>query len=759
MGEVTVIGVRHHSPACARLVRHVLRAVRPATVLIEGPADLNGRLAELLLDHEPPLAVFTWYRDGERRHASWTPFCAYSPEWVALREGAALGARVRFADLPAWHPAFAGVQNRYADPGELAAARYRRLLLERTGLDGYDALWDHLFEQPAEPDVLRERLDRYFAHLRDGAAPSERDAPREAFLRRWIGWARAQGGDVVVVCGGWHQPALSGVEPIPGDEPPVDAPADGSAHDSWLVPFGYRRLDAFAGYQSGMPSPAWYEAVWELGPEAAPERVLQAAIAHLRRKGIPASTADLVGLRTSAEALARLRGHVALARTDILDALAGALVKTALEVPLPWSRRGPLLAGTDPVLVEVVSVFSGSREGRLAAGTPEPPLAADLRRALAEAGVAPARRPRGVDLGLRDPADLARSRVLHRVRVLGVPGFERRSGPTRASEATWREAWSVASHPHATAAILEAGGWGPTLESAAAARLEAQLGEAGGAVGRLAELLGDAVAVGISTLADSALQAVALAVGRTVDLSGLGAATTELLAQWRHGDLLGATGARLLAGTLAAAAERLLWLVEGVSGPDAPAERGHLVALVALRDVARAGLVDRPLALAVLGRRARDPAAPPALRGAALGFAWSLGERPAGDAAARAVRAAATPERFGDFLAGLFALARDEVTAEPALAAELDAALVGFDEHGFLVALPSLRMAFAWLPPAERARLARRVLARHGADPDHAADWLALDVAPAVVARGLALERRVEALVERYGLGPVEEAP
>jgi hypothetical protein len=68
-------------------------------------------------------------------------------------------------------------------------------------------------------------------------------------------------------------------------------------------------------------------------------------------------------------------------------------------------------------------------------------------------------------------------------------------------------------------------------------------------------------------------------------------------------------------------------------------------------------------------------------------------------------------------------------------------------------------MAFAWLPPAERARLARLVLARHGADPDHAADWLALDVDPAVVARGVALERRVEGLIERYGLGPVGEAP
>jgi hypothetical protein len=81
---VTFIGVRHHSPACARLVAATIEALRPAYVLIEGPADLNGRIGELLLGHELPVAVFSSYRDGERRHGSWAPFCAYSPEWVAL---------------------------------------------------------------------------------------------------------------------------------------------------------------------------------------------------------------------------------------------------------------------------------------------------------------------------------------------------------------------------------------------------------------------------------------------------------------------------------------------------------------------------------------------------------------------------------------------------------------------------------------------------------------------------------------------------
>src|SRR5690349_23405165 len=110
-----IVGVRHHSPACARLVRDTILRVQPLHVLIEGPADFNARIDELRLPHALPVALFTYYRDEQRMHASWTPFCEYSPEWVALTVGHDTGAQVRFCDLPAWHPTFAGRRNRYAD--------------------------------------------------------------------------------------------------------------------------------------------------------------------------------------------------------------------------------------------------------------------------------------------------------------------------------------------------------------------------------------------------------------------------------------------------------------------------------------------------------------------------------------------------------------------------------------------------------------------------------------------------------------------
>ena len=57
---VHVVGVRHHSPACARLVAHAIATRRPKHVLVEGPSDMNGRTGELLLPHAPPIAVFSY---------------------------------------------------------------------------------------------------------------------------------------------------------------------------------------------------------------------------------------------------------------------------------------------------------------------------------------------------------------------------------------------------------------------------------------------------------------------------------------------------------------------------------------------------------------------------------------------------------------------------------------------------------------------------------------------------------------------------
>lgn len=776
-----VVGVRHHSPACAQLVRHVIETVRPRHVLIEGPSDFNERLSELELPHSFPIAIFTYYQDAERRHASWTPFCSYSPEWIAIEAGRSVGAEVRFCDLPAWHPAFEGRANRYADrDGIKEQARTEkalRALTERTHTDDIDALWDHLFEHPTEKDELARRLETYFEHLRSDARGGERDEPREALMARWVAWALHEGQEdgsaVVLVCGGWHAPrvkrdaltlarASAVIEmPPPDREPEIDSEGRPVRHGSYLVPYTYKRLDAFAGYESGMPSPAYHEWVFEDGHERAADRVMAAVIDRVRKKKQPLSTADLIAARSLATALARLRGHTVTMRTDILDGLAGALVKDGMEVPFPWARRGTLAPRTEPILVEVVGALSGDREGMLAPGTPRPPLAADVRDELERCGLPLTNSRTKVSISLRDEHGRAKSRVLHRLRVLEIPGFSRESGPNWATDTQLDETWTLVSSIEQDAALIEASEWGATLEAAALARLEAELLNARGRLSALARILGISVFVGIEGLDARIIAEVASGVSSEPSLGELGAAAARLLDLTLHGELFGADGAQQVEEVLVAAFDRGLWLLEGMNGGAAPLDENIVHAVVALRDLLRRGPNEvraaRERADGVFSRRSVDMECPPSIRGACLGALWSLerlGEPGVATAhAVRAVRAAALPSAIGDFLCGLFATARVQVFDSEPLIAAIDDVLVGLGDEELLVALPSLRLAFGYFPPRERALIARTVLGIHGGDAEAAHGLVSkLRLRPDDIALGLALDLRMTERARRYGL-------
>ncbi|MBC7978128.1 MAG: hypothetical protein H7138_24355, partial [Myxococcales bacterium] len=316
---ITIIGVRHHSPACARVVRHAIETLRPRFVLVEGPVSMNGRLDELGLGHRPPVALFSFAIREDGRSASFYPFADYSPEWVALTCARELGATARFIDLPAHHSAFGEEENHYSD-AELQRSRRFAELIEKLGFENGDAMWDHLFEQPADPAELAVRLRAYFEALRADEAATPGDMQRERFMAQSIAAAQAEqpGAPIVVVCGGYHAaelarliPTMPGVAPDPAAfvEPDDPAPSPIVREGIYLVPFSFRRLDAFRGYVSGMPSPAFYQAVWDDGPAAGAQRMFERAITTLRSRKRRISPADAIAASTMIEGLRRLRGH------------------------------------------------------------------------------------------------------------------------------------------------------------------------------------------------------------------------------------------------------------------------------------------------------------------------------------------------------------------------------------------------------------------------------------------------------------------
>jgi hypothetical protein len=281
-GRVIYFPVRHHSPTAARLVGQLIRSQRPAIVLIEGPSDYNPLMHELLLGHQPPVAIFSYVARGENDRVSvYYPFCVYSPEWQAIQVAGQCQIPSRFIDLPlAQMPrADTPASNRYAD-GQLRRSRYIQALSDKLGIDGFDELWDRYIE--LEPDLT---LDEYFrrAHLvcaqirlLDGQV-SGHDAAREAFMAQSVRAALAEyAGQVLVVTGGYHSLGLyqlltaAAVAAAPAEAeaatPAPDTPSLAEApivdRGIALTPYTYARLDSLTGYDAGMPNPGFYHQLW-----------------------------------------------------------------------------------------------------------------------------------------------------------------------------------------------------------------------------------------------------------------------------------------------------------------------------------------------------------------------------------------------------------------------------------------------------------------------------------------------------------------
>ncbi len=132
-----------------------------------------------------------------------TPFAEFSPEWQALHAARSIQAQTWFIDLPCW------AQSEEDEDEPVAANDHQALLLLATSMDNSDTLWDHLFEDESQQSTLQSALAQYFVQLRGNDAGDSVNRQREAFMARWIARAMQQNnGNVLVVCGGWHAPAL-----------------------------------------------------------------------------------------------------------------------------------------------------------------------------------------------------------------------------------------------------------------------------------------------------------------------------------------------------------------------------------------------------------------------------------------------------------------------------------------------------------------------------------------------------------------------
>ncbi|MDX2272298.1 MAG: DUF5682 family protein [Cyanobacteriota bacterium] len=789
-GSVIFFPVRHHSPTAARLLQHLLREKRPQAILIEGPCDFNEQLSELLLPHQLPIAIYSYttMEDGGRRGAFY-PFCLYSPEWQALQIGHELGSHLQFIDL-SWQTlsTIAQVSQRYAD-GQLRESPYIRRLCQQLGVETFDDLWDTLFEIDPALSLLDylERCHLLCWHIRlTSEVVSLEDRQREAFMLRQIQAVSQTGVDsIVVVTGGFHSYALytawqgspfpspatpnegfsedQGIDQAVGSPEPLlggeeddlltrySSPRSGIA----LTPYSYNRLDSLTGYEAGMPGPGFYHMVWEsrqAGQGEIHPPLLAQVTQALRRQKQPVSAADWIAVETTAKALALLRGHAQVWRQDLLDGILSALVKDEVTYHIPH-----------PFLLATQEVLRGSERGKLALGTSLPPLVVHLQQLLNEWDLEPSLSRRSLDLDLTQASDLTRSRLLYQLKTLGIPGFSRQGGTDwieRGELLRLWERWQIIWTPNFEAGCIEAAIYGSTLLEAAQASLLEKVASLEGNAEQGSLLLLESCLMGFSQLCPTFQVELGVSLlniirqdqefGRVT--KGLG----HLLYLYCYDEVLGAAGHLPIALVLAETWERSLWLLESLGQVTEP--QPILVGLKTLLETwercASLAHLDRDYFVQVLERVGHHPGQLPMLRGAAVGSLWVLGVTVPEFVRAQ-LQSFAQPEHLGDFLTGLFALARELVQRHPDLVVSIDQVMVGFSASEFLEALPALRLAFTYFTPREKVHLIQTLL-KATAPPDQPplslADLPPLDVDATTAAEVMAFETRLFAAAERYGI-------
>jgi hypothetical protein len=344
-------------------------------------------------------------------------------------------------------------------------------------------------------------------------------------------------------------------------------------------------------------------------------------------------------------------------------------------------------------------------------GAPAVPLQRDLARRQRTLRLKPEAAERALELDLRKETDLARSRLLHRLRLLGIDWAVPDRAPAR-STGTFREGWRLRWEPELSVRIAEAGVWGTTVEAAATARAMSQSAEAESLadVTTLAEHcllagLTDALSVVVRVLADRA--------ALDADVGRLAQALPALVRSVRYGDVRG-TDSEALAEVAEGLAERVcVGLPPACAGLDADGAvqmRRHVDGVhqaIALLEQARGGSATGVHSRwrAVLRRLAVRDRTPGLIRGRCTRLLLDDGKLTEGETArlmGLALSPGTAPAEAAAWIEGFLAGSGMLLVHDERLLALVDGWLASVPGEAFTDVLPLLRRTFAEYEPGVR---------------------------------------------------------
>src|ERR1700754_2392072 len=759
--------IRHHSPACAWHVARLIRELRPAAILVEGPNSFTQFIPTILdRNTRAPIAIYTHFIDtsrkiykprenepdlGPARFAAYYPFCDYSPELVALRVGHEIGARLRFIDLEYADQILAEHTNReqlgkpriesLMRETHLQESSYLQALAQRSGCRDFNEMWDHLFEadfqSKSTESFIREfgsycfltRCDTHADWLVADGTTAREEAMAASIVQEQE--LLAPGQKILIVTGGFHSVVLPQLVAAGAKDASSSSPAQGSVQQS-VIRYSFEQLERLNGYASGMPSPEYYNRLWAKFEEGSSEPRAAVATAILveigaltRRKDsqLSLSTADEIAALQQAQLLASLRGHAGPTREDLLDGVRSCFVKGSMDA------EGAVLMGI------VGHVLTGKDIGEVPSSAGVPPIVSNFRKEAERArlDISDSLKKRLSLEIYRKENHRRTSRLLHCLNFLEVPfasllagpDFVRGIGLYRIQE-HWHYAWS----PITESSLIDAAVYGSTIDEASANRLREAIGRLeeegkGRSANAAVSILIYACRMGLHRHVDKLLALIDAKVCDEPSFVEAVGAAKQLLLLWQSREPLEAHSLKEVPALLRSAYLRSCYLVAGLAQCPEEELSATLDSLAAVRELLEAAspieLLDEEVfweaAAKVLKVNNHAHPSYSTICGAIGGLLFSAGRMDQAEldelVVGNLLGLTDSQKRVG-FLRGLMKTCREAAWQNIRLVQSLDEIIAGWDETEFITSLPSLRLAFADLTPRETDKVAARVAALHG---------------------------------------------
>lgn len=449
--DTHILGIRHHGPGSARAVRRALLELKPDVIVMEGPAEAADLLVPEILDGLKPPVAMLFYQSDAFGNAVYFPLAEFSPEWVALKYAREHNIPVKWMDLPA-SVSMATQGEGGEDEIEFKAERTLDPLGELAKAAGFvdrEQWWEIWMETRENTSEIFRSIQMMMEVAReDGKADDPSDLLREAWMRGVIRQAEKDFENPVVICGAWHVPALTGKYKVSDDQALLKGLKKVKISGSW-IPWTYRQLSFQSGYGAGVISPAWYEMVYRDRKKAITRWMVKAA-RLLRSEGMEASSASVIEAIRLSDALAAMRGLSIPGLEEMVES-----VRTVLF----HGYDTPLQLVSDRLII-------GNKLGKVPPEAGQSPLEQNVAAEMKRLRMAIKADAESIELDLRKDLHLERSKMLHRLALLGVHWGK--TAWVRGKKGTFHEHWTLEWKPAFSLQLIGLQIWGNTLEMAAA---------------------------------------------------------------------------------------------------------------------------------------------------------------------------------------------------------------------------------------------------------------------------------------------------